>query len=141
MYIVPFNPQHKIGNRFYYSPKDASRVYKQTAPEGSNPDVAPPADEGDTIKMSNITSYANTAKQLIDANYAFTNRMSAFFDALCQVYKTLEVYPPESFSNRVVIREGYEKYLAAKAHWDSYIGVVNRQAAVCRSLARGWAGA
>ena len=27
MYIVPFNPQHKIGNRFYYSPKDASRVY------------------------------------------------------------------------------------------------------------------
>ena len=109
---------------------DADKVYA----EKPDIDIEDTESENDSIKMSTISSAGKKAMQMIESNYAFTSRMPDFFKTLCNVFETLEVYPPESFENRVVIKDGYLKYLSAKAYWDSYIGFVNYHASMGHSL-------
>ena len=66
--------------------------------------------------------------------------MNDFFKSLCQVYATLEVYPPETFENRVVIMQAYNNYLSMKGLWDEYSGYLNKHAKLNYSLVSGFAG-
>ena len=109
-------------------------MYREEGEEEEEEDTA------DAITLNSIASNAKYANQLLMNGYAYDMRQVDFFKTLCKIKAALVKYPPESFTNRAPIVEGYNIYLELKAGYDLYLEHTNGIAGVCERLTKGFGG-